>query len=266
MVKKNKQFTYSAPKYTRYATCKICKEEALLCEHHIFKRVIFGENERVDYVCKKCNERIDASIKIFEAEILNKFACCYAMIWKSYIEGNKISKAMISRAVRKRFKKIRRESFRIRESAVHESQKTKRENLTKDQQDFLEAKICPVCGKKKNLTIHHIRKWIIFKSNRELGFPCRKCHNEIEDAVSFFESEVLKHFGSSYRYIWSMYCKEGSISDIAIRRLAKNQFTTVKNKLFGTSNRHQEKVIMKKIAQQKSAESMILLKERKINA
>lgn len=187
------------------------------------------------------------------------------MIWRSYIENGDIPNTVISKYVRERFKKVRGESFCIKSKEPSEElHKIERRSLTKKQQEIIEKKICPICGKKRNLTIHHIKKWVIFKDNNELGFPCRKCHSRVENSVSFFETEVLKHFGASYRYMWIVYCNRGFISDAAVRRLAKSHFMKVKNKIFGTSTKRQEKIIMKKLNQLKHIENSCILKERKV--
>jgi len=261
--KKGKFVSYYKPKLSKYGRCEICNREALLSEHHIFKRVIFGENEKVVHICADCHTKIDATVLLFETEILNKFSSCNSMIWKMHCENGGISESAISKMVKERFKKINCKSFRIKASPEIKGQKIRKENLSQKQRAFLMAKVCPICGKKRNLTIHHIRKWVIFHDNRELGFPCRKCHNRIEDSIGFFESEVLKHFGASYRYIWSTYRHEGYMTDIATRRLAKSQFMAVKNKLLGNGTKHQERIILKGVTQQRSAINCMVVKERK---
>lgn len=245
----------------------ICKQETTLCEHHIFKRIVFGENSKVGYICESCHERVDNSIKVFESEVLNKFSYCNVAIWKSYAENGNISEGYIKKITRERFKRIQNNSFNIKhKNPSKEPLRIKKEFLNKEQTDFYNQQICPICGRKKKLTIHHIQKWIIFKDNSMLGFPCRQCHNAIEKSVSLFETEVLKHFKASYRFIWQSYYKNGYIPDIEIRRMAKAQFVKVKNKLTEKTNKRQEYIIKKTIEKINSDRVLSLIKERSIPA
>jgi len=253
------------PIFSRYGVCEICKKEGQICEHHILKKIVFGDSKKTRHICEECHRRIDASVKAFETEILNKFSDINILIWELYLKNNDAPLELIREKVEIRFKTIQERSFRIRRKPSF-GRKTKKEDLTDEQFTFLEEKQCPICGRKRNLTIHHIKKWIIFKDNRMLGFPCRKCHNRIESSVTMFEAEVLKHFGASYRYIWNVYCKKGYMSDIMIRRLAKSQFIQVQKKLYGKNIKRQEGVIRKIIARKKDQQNGIIIKERSILA
>lgn len=44
-----------------------------------------------------------------------------------------------------------------------------------------EGKRCPVCGKKKKLTRHHILPIRFFDSQPYFYYLCRKCHDELEE-------------------------------------------------------------------------------------
>ncbi|MDD5639973.1 MAG: hypothetical protein PHR47_04245 [Candidatus Pacebacteria bacterium] len=259
--KKKENSHYQAPNFSKYGTCEICKKEGYISEHHILKRIIFGDTKKTGHVCEECHKKIDASIKIFEAEILNKFSEINILIWNLYVENEEAPPEIIRKKVEKKFEIVRKQSFRIKRKLSTERKAT-RESLSEKQRDILNQKICPVCGnKKRNLTIHHIKKWVIFKDNRMLGFPCRECHNRIENSITLFEAEVLQHFKTSYRYIWDIYQQKGNMSDTIVESFAKEQFIQVQNKLFRESIKYWEKVRMKKIVRQRNAGSNMIPKQ-----
>ena len=268
MSKENKSiYLYQDQKPFGCGVCDICKREALLYKHHIFKRIVFGENSKVGFICEECHNKVDATVKKFEAEILNKFSTCNIAIWRAYVSSGHISNESIKRITYERFKRVEYGSFYVKQKpAAREKARITKEFLEKRQLEFFRRRICPICGKKRNLTIHHIKKWVVFKDNSKLGFPCRSCHTEIEDSVSYFETEVLKHFGASYLEIWRLYLKDGYVRDTTARWLARSQFMKAQSRLFGRKSKYHERFFGKKTGEIKSIKATTVIKERRISA
>ena len=58
--------------------------------------------------------------------------------------------------------------------------------------------VCPICGKKKNLSRHHIHKWAVFHDDNEenIFYLCERCHNQgeksLEALITERENELLR--------------------------------------------------------------------------
>ena len=64
--------------------------------------------------------------------------------------------------------------------------------------------ICPICGKKKNLSRHHIHKWAVFHddSDDNIIYLCERCHNtgknSLEELIRQRENEILRQYPELY--------------------------------------------------------------------
>lgn len=231
-------------KYSGYGTCNICGKRRDLYEHHILKEVVFGKNDEIGFVCESCHHHIDMSIKLFEEAILDKFGECNIKIWDAYLHKGGISERIIKQNARKRFRELtNKEIFYNKRKPDAREGKAEYYSLNNKQLAEIHSKKCKICGKKVTLTIHHIKKWIVFKDNSLLGFPCRKCHGAIEESVKIHEKEVLKFFCDSYYLIWEVCCKDGFIPSKRVRNLAKHRLLKTRDRFFG--KRYSEKVIIK---------------------
>lgn len=259
-MKKKKIYHNSQPRYSRYGVCPVCRKKKLLDNHRVLKLVVFGSSKKTVPVCGSCHSLVDRSVNVFEAEILQKFASSYRLIWHIFIRDEYISNTVLRRIARKEFAKIWIDSHIDPGPSKARTTRTKRQfrNLTEKQLHILKDGKCPICGKKQ-LSIHHILKFVVFGENNELGFLCIKCHARLERSITFFESEILKEFAFCYRYIWDVYCRDGNISDDKVRRMAINQFIKVKIKIYGADKKH-ENWIRNKEAIQKRRGNNILIK------
>lgn len=65
--------------------------------------------------------------------------------------------------------------------------------------------VCPSCGKRKPMTIHHIKKWVIWHDDRdENRFEiCEKCHNQgtqcLEALIRERENDLLRNHPELYQ-------------------------------------------------------------------
>jgi hypothetical protein len=119
------------------------------------------------------------------------------------------------------------------------TRKKKHLALSDEQFKAYQNGICPICGEKTKLTIHHIPKRMIFGENGSLGFPCRECHDEVELSVSLLEAHILRKFEPCYKELWRLYLKNGNIPESKIRALARRQFSKIKHDLMGLDQRHE---------------------------
>lgn len=87
--------------------------------------------------------------------------------------------------------------------------------------------MCPICKRDGVLTLHHIKKRIIFGENDEVGIVCPRCHHEIDQLVKVFENEILRTFEFCYKQIWTSYIRRGRISNWQIRSMVRNRFLKI---------------------------------------
>jgi hypothetical protein len=257
--RKNKKRNPNA-KISRYGPCDICRKTTIIYEHHFLKEVVFGKNQEIGFVCESCHHHIDMSVKLFEEVILDKFGQCNIKIWNAYLHKGGISERVIKQNTRKRFRELANEEiFQNKNKPDAREGKAGYYSLNNKQLVEVHSKKCKICGKKAMPTIHHIKKWIVFKDNSLLGFPCRKCHNAIEASVKIHEKEVLKFFRNSYYLIWDICCENGFISSRRVKKLAKNQLLQTRNKFF--EKRYGEKTIVKNYGKEKNGQISRILRE-----
>jgi len=256
-----KKETY--PKYSGYGVCNVCGKKRDLYEHHILKEAVFGENREIGFVCKACHHHIDMAIKLFEEVILDNFATCNIKIWNAYFYRGGIEEEKIKQITRKRFRELTNEGILHNKSKPDEKKgKAQYDSLNNKQLVEIHRRKCKICGKKATLTIHHIKKWIVFKDNSLLGFPCRKCHDAIEESVKIHEKEVLGLFRDSYYLIWNVCCENGFIPSRRVRNLAKRRLLKTRNRWFG--KRYGERAIIKNYEKRENEQIGHILRESRI--
>lgn len=63
---------------------------------------------------------------------------------------------------------------------------------------------CPICGKAKTLTKHHILKWTVFHNDEpeNIIYLCKECHNQgkncLEELIRERENELLRKHPELY--------------------------------------------------------------------
>lgn len=239
----------------KYGICPVCKREDILTTHHIKKRAVFGENEYVGIICRKCHDDIDRLVKVFENQILTRFEYCYKQIWVFYTRQGSISHRKLKALAKNQFLKINSKVFygkksrdyRKKEVICNGSSKKKLREFTNEQLAKYRSSKCPVCFQSTKLTIHHIKKRSVFGHNNDVGFPCRDCHDAIEESVKYLEAEILKKFEPCYEKIWQLYCQNGYISEDRVRKMAKKQLLKVKDNLTGNDKKHERVFNKRKI-------------------
>ena len=71
--------------------------------------------------------------------------------------------------------------------------------------------VCPICGRIRNLSRHHIRKWKVFHDNSEenIIYICEQCHNQgincLEALITERENEILIKIPYLYEQALSDY-------------------------------------------------------------
>ena len=64
--------------------------------------------------------------------------------------------------------------------------------------------ICPICGKSKRLTRHHILKWVVFHNDNidNHFYLCERCHNQgkdsLEELIRERENDLLRQHKELY--------------------------------------------------------------------
>jgi hypothetical protein len=261
---KKKEFTYTAPKYSSFGTCLICKEQTLVSKHSIYKEVVFGKNSATGLVCKDCHHRVDLSIKVYEEVVLGLFGICNIKIWNSYFYNGGISENEIKKNINERIRRIKVGEIRYIKRGIPgkiEKEKATYGFLTEKQLIAYNRTNCPICKKKARSTVHHIEKWIVFKSNKKLGFPCRKCHSLIEESIGLHERILLEACRDDYFTIWEAYLNYGHITNTKVRSLARSHLMRLK---INKSTRHFERIIQKKQGKIEDTKTIQLLRTARV--
>lgn len=62
--------------------------------------------------------------------------------------------------------------------------------------------ICPVCGKKKPLSLHHILRYKVFRKEKPTILICERCHNQgtncLESLITERENDLLRKHPELY--------------------------------------------------------------------
>lgn len=73
--------------------------------------------------------------------------------------------------------------------------------------------ICPICGKRKRLTRHHIKKWVVFHDDNidNHFYLCERCHNQgkmcLEELIRERENNLLRKHPELYTQALDDYIK-----------------------------------------------------------
>ena len=88
-------------------------------------------------------------------------------------------------------------------------------NKRRKKEKLLLQEACPVCGKRKKLTRHHIfpRRWFGKKNNNDIYLLCRDCHRKLEKKIYRAErGGQLRLSREKYWKILSEFIKLGFIA------------------------------------------------------
>lgn len=73
--------------------------------------------------------------------------------------------------------------------------------------------VCPICGRTRRLTRHHILKWKVFHNDNEdnIIYICPTCHNEgrncLEELIRERENDLLWNYPELYKKALEDYVK-----------------------------------------------------------
>lgn len=133
----------------KIGTCPYCgRENIQITEHHIYKRAVYGENERIALACRDCHNVIEFLNRMWENMVLRPFIGCYKDVFKAFEKGEingfeirldgKMDEKEVIRAlmpiVLKGFKKIENKGInpwleeRIEKKGISVRAKKKKEN------------------------------------------------------------------------------------------------------------------------------------------
>ncbi len=133
----------------RIGTCPYCgRENVQITEHHVYKRAVYGENERIALACRDCHNVIEFLNRMWENMVLRPFIGCYKDVFNAFEKGEinglkinlngKMDEKEVVRAlmpiVLKGFKKIENKGInpwleeRIEKKGISIRAKKKREN------------------------------------------------------------------------------------------------------------------------------------------
>jgi len=75
--------------FFKIGTCPVCrKENVQLSEHHIYKKAVFGDNDKKYTMCRDCHDMIEFINRIWENMVLRTFMFCYRKTFNAFLAGN----------------------------------------------------------------------------------------------------------------------------------------------------------------------------------
>lgn len=73
--------------FHKYGICPKCEKEGLLTEHHVWKRSVWGPNDRTVFICRDCHNELESKVRIMENMILRLFMPCYKSLYYDFMDN-----------------------------------------------------------------------------------------------------------------------------------------------------------------------------------
>ncbi|MFA5754999.1 MAG: hypothetical protein WC909_01375 [Candidatus Paceibacterota bacterium] len=114
----------------KMGTCPKCGKELVpLTEHHIWKRSVWGPNNRTVFLCRDCHNELERKVRIMENMILRLFMFCYKAIYRDFMSGSSLTNDDIMKicltGLKKMISKILNESLEVKQGWIVKMMKKK---------------------------------------------------------------------------------------------------------------------------------------------
>lgn len=72
----------------RIGTCPFCgRQNVSMSEHHIYKKAVYGDNDRKFILCRECHDIVEYLNRTWENMVLRPFMRTYREVFNAFLKG-----------------------------------------------------------------------------------------------------------------------------------------------------------------------------------